>query len=89
MPFTLGARGSGLVITGTAAFAATPKVPRHVVERLLRIGYVRVEGSGLVRSHADFAADELDRMEGDTSGLNKARAWTGNSSLRPPPIVME
>ena len=40
-------------------------VPRELAERMLRIGYIKVEGTGLHRDiYAD--ADRIDRVEGDT-----------------------
>lgn len=59
----------GLVNTVIDGFAASSKLPRHTAERLLRIGYVKVDRSGLLTGHAYFASDELDRVEGDTLWL--------------------
>jgi len=61
----------GLVNTGIAAFAATAKLPHHTAERLLRIGYVKVDRSGLLTGHAYFASDELDRVQDDTLWLKE------------------
>lgn len=59
----------GLINTGIAAFAAESRLPHHTAERLLRIGYVKVDKPGLLTGHAYFAADELDRVEDDTLWL--------------------
>jgi hypothetical protein len=59
----------GLVTTGIDAFAETSKLPHHTAERLLRIGYIEVDRTGLFTGHAYFAADELDRVEDDTLWL--------------------
>lgn len=64
----------GLVDTGIAAFAATSKLPHHTAERLLRIGYVEVDKSGLLTGHTYFAADELDRVEDDKLWLKEGLA---------------
>jgi sporulation protein YlmC with PRC-barrel domain len=56
----------GLVGTVIDDFAATSNLPHHTAERLLRIGYVKVDKSGLFAGHAYLASDELDRVEGDT-----------------------
>lgn len=64
----------GLVNTGIAAFAGTSKLPHHTAERLLRIGYVKVDKPGLLTGHAYFAADELDRVEDDTLWLKEGLA---------------
>jgi hypothetical protein len=61
----------GLVNTGIAAFAADSKLPHHTAERLLRIGYVKVDRSGLFTGHAYVASDELDRVEDDTLWLKE------------------
>lgn len=61
----------GLVNTGITAFAAASKLPHHTAERLLRIGYVKVDRSGLSTGHAYFASDELDRVEDDTLWLKE------------------
>ena len=59
----------GLVSTLVDEFAETSKVPRHVAERLLRLGYVKIDKSGLFAGHQFVASDELDRVEGDTLWL--------------------
>jgi hypothetical protein len=61
----------GLVSTAIQAFAASSSLPHHTAERLLRIGYVKVDRSGLFAGHAYFAADELDRVDGDTLWLTE------------------
>lgn len=61
----------GLVNTGIAAFAETSKLPHHTAERLLRIGYIKVDKPGLLTGHAYFTADELDRVEDDTVWLKE------------------
>jgi hypothetical protein len=59
----------GLIGAFVDQFAETSKVPRHVAERLLRLGYVKIDKSGLFAGHEFVAADELDRVEGDTLWL--------------------
>jgi hypothetical protein len=59
----------GLVSTVVDRFAETSKVPRHEAERLLRLGYVKIDKSGLFGGHEFVASDELDRVEGDTLWL--------------------
>ena len=61
----------GLVSTVIDNFAATSKLPHHTAERLLRIGYVKVDRSGLFSGHAYVASDDLDRVEGDTLWLKE------------------
>ncbi|AUZ34943.1 hypothetical protein C3B78_11080 [Arthrobacter sp. PGP41] len=63
----------GLVNTSVDGFAAESRLPHHAAERLLRIGYVKVDRSGLLAGHAYFASDELDRVEGDTLWLKEGR----------------
>ena len=63
----------GLVNTAVDGFAATSRLPHHTAERLLRIGYVKVDRSGLLAGHVYFASDELDRVEGDTLWLKEGR----------------
>jgi hypothetical protein len=63
----------GLVNTVIDGFAVTSKLPRHDAERLLRMGYVKVDRSGLLAGHAYFASDELDRVEGDTVWLKEGQ----------------
>lgn len=81
---------AGIVNTGIQAFAEASKLPHHTAERLLLIGYVKVDRSGMFAGHAYFASDELDRVEGDTlwlkQGLTVDRQFELNA---PPPIVME
>lgn len=59
----------GLVGTLVEDFAAANKLPRHTAERLLRVGYVKIDRSGLFAGHEYVASDELDRVEGDTLWL--------------------
>lgn len=47
----------------------TAKLPRHIAERLLRLGYVKIDKSGLLTGHEYIGADELDRVEADTLWL--------------------
>ncbi|MDQ0680882.1 sporulation protein YlmC with PRC-barrel domain [Arthrobacter pascens] len=61
----------GLVGTVINGFAETSGLPRHTAERLLRIGYVKIDRSGLFTGHAYLASDELDRVEGDTLWLKE------------------
>lgn len=61
----------GLIGTVVNDFAETSRLPRHTAERLLRIGYVKIDRSGLFTGHAYLAADELDRVEGDTVWLKE------------------
>ena len=56
----------GLVGTVINEFAEASKLSHHTAERLLRIGYVKVDKPGLFAGHAYLASDELDRVEGDT-----------------------
>lgn len=65
------AETGGLVSAVIDHFAATSSLPRHTAERLLRIGYVKVDRSGLFAGHAYIASDELDRVEGDTLWLKE------------------
>lgn len=50
------------------AFGAGPDISDEQAERLLRIGYIRIDGPGL-RADSYRAADQLDRVEGDTVHL--------------------
>ena len=52
-------------------FAETSGMASHTAERLLRIGYVKIDRSGLFTGHAYLASDELDRVEGDTLWLKE------------------
>lgn len=61
----------GLVVTVIDDFAKASKLPHHAAERLLRIGYVKINKSGLLAGHAYVASDELDRVEGDTLWLKE------------------
>lgn len=61
----------GLIGTVINDFAETSRLPRHTAERLLRIGYVKIDRSGFFTGHAYLASDELDRVEGDTLWLKE------------------
>lgn len=47
------------------AFGGGPDVSEEQAERLLRLGYIRIDGPGL-GADSYRAADQLDRVEGDT-----------------------
>ena len=55
-----------------AEFINKAELPRHLAERLLRIGYVKIDRSGFLAGHAYLGADELDRVEDDTLWLKTA-----------------
>jgi hypothetical protein len=61
----------GLVFNMIDDFAKSSRLPRHVAERLLRVGYVKIDRSGLFAGHEYFASDELDKVEGDTLWLKE------------------
>lgn len=50
-------------------FAEISKLPHHTAERLLRLGYVKINRSRLFAVHQYVASDELDRVEDDTLWL--------------------
>jgi hypothetical protein len=54
-------------------FAQISRLPRHEAERLLRLGYVKVDKAGLFGGHEYVASDELDRVEGDTLWLKEGQ----------------
>jgi len=58
-------------------------LPRYSAERLLRIGYVKIDRSGFLAGHTYLGSDELDRVEGDTLWLkaseHKAARHTASS----------
>ncbi|MGH1525429.1 hypothetical protein ACRAWC_15810 [Leifsonia sp. L25] len=60
----------GLLGTLIDDFAQHARLPRHTAERLLRLGYVKIDKSGLLAGHEYVASDELDRVEDDTLWLN-------------------
>lgn len=59
----------GLFGTVIEGFAETARLPHHTAERLLRLGYVKIDRSGLFAGHEYFASDELDRVEDNTLWL--------------------
>jgi hypothetical protein len=61
----------GLLGSVIDEFADNSNLPRHTAERLLRIGYVKIDRSGLFTGHAYVASDDLDRVEGDTVWLKE------------------
>lgn len=54
---------------GKALESNTAGVPPEEAERLLRVGYIKVSRSGLFSGNLHVAADEIDRVEGDTVHL--------------------
>jgi hypothetical protein len=59
----------GLSGTLIEDFAAANKLPHHIAERLLRVGYVKVDRPGLFAGHEYVASDDLDRVEEGTLWL--------------------
>jgi hypothetical protein len=54
-------------------FVNQSTLPRYSAERLLRIGYVKIDRSGFLAGHTYLGSDELDRVEGDTLWLKAAK----------------
>ena len=63
----------GLVYSVIDELAETSGLPRHTAERLLRLGYVKIDRSGLFAGHEYFASDELDRVEDDMLWVKSAQ----------------
>jgi hypothetical protein len=61
----------GLLGTLIDEFAESSRLPRHDAERLLRLGYVKIDRSGLLTGHEYVASDELDHIEDDTLWLKE------------------
>lgn len=59
----------GVASDGLRAFADETNLPHHSAERLLRLGYVKINRKGFLTGHAFLGADELDRVDGDTLWL--------------------
>ncbi|MCH6471171.1 hypothetical protein [Sinomonas terrae] len=73
-PEAVAAEGQAVPETGGAGgliddFVQISRLPRHVAERLLRLGYVKIDRPGLFAGHEYVAADELDRVEDGTLWL--------------------
>jgi hypothetical protein len=47
-----------------------PPLPRPIAERLLRVGYVKVDRKGIFAGDAYVPATDIDRIEGDTVHLS-------------------
>ena len=56
---------SGLI----KAFTGGPDVPQERAERLLRIGYVKIDNKGAFAGDSYIAADQVDRVTDDTLWL--------------------
>jgi hypothetical protein len=54
---------------GQATDALEPRVAGELAERLLRVGFVKVDRKGFFNDDAYVAMDEIDRVEGDTVHL--------------------
>jgi hypothetical protein len=50
---------------GQARAGIEPRVPGELAERLMRIGFVKVDRKGFFKSDAYVGADEIDRVEGE------------------------
>lgn len=62
--------GGGLVDDLARAVSGGPDVPQQYAERLLRIGYIKIDSKGLFKSDCYAGADRVERVEGDTVHLN-------------------
>ncbi|MDP9443593.1 MAG: PRC-barrel domain-containing protein [Actinomycetota bacterium] len=64
------AGASGLMVDlAEGAGAREPDVPPQQAERMLRMGYVKIDGKGLFGSDYYAVADQVARVEGDTVHL--------------------
>jgi hypothetical protein len=69
----VGAR-SGLIEDVGAAFAGNdPPVPPEIAERLLRIGYVKIDGKGILDRDFYVLADQVTGVAGDVVRLSVDR----------------
>ncbi|WP_026818261.1 hypothetical protein [Arthrobacter castelli] len=62
--------GNSLVGDVAEALGTGADVPQQFAERMLRIGYIKIDSKGLFRSDCYAAADRLDRVEGGVVHLN-------------------
>lgn len=68
------AGGPGLMGDLSAAFVgAEPDLPTELAERMLRVGYIKIDGKGLFAKDLYAAADRIDRVEGNTVHLGVSR----------------
>ncbi|MFP5346094.1 MAG: hypothetical protein ACLGIA_03575 [Actinomycetes bacterium] len=64
-PLTGGSLLDTVSLTGTE-----PDVPEEMRSRLLRLGFLKIDGKGLFTGDLFVAADRVDRVEGDTVRLS-------------------
>lgn len=62
--------GNSLVGEVAEALGAGADLPEQYRERMLRIGYIKIDSKGLFKSDCFAAADRLDRVEDDVVHLN-------------------
>ncbi|GIJ50557.1 hypothetical protein Val02_74430 [Virgisporangium aliadipatigenens] len=55
---------------GQETVRGEPRIPDEPRERLLRLGFVKVDRTGLLRPDAYVASDQIDRVEGNTVHLS-------------------
>ena len=63
----------GMLADNIDAFVDETDLSRHSAERLLRIGYVKIDRKGFFAGHAYLGSDELDRVEGGTLWLKTGK----------------
>lgn len=69
--------GGLLVDLAATAFGNEPDVDDEQAERLLRLGYIKIDRSGLFGGHAYTAADSIDHVAAGTVHLNARRDQLG------------
>ncbi|SDQ63191.1 hypothetical protein [Quadrisphaera sp. DSM 44207] len=62
--------GGGLLEDVARAFGSGPRVHPQAAERMLRVGYVRVDRSGVLSGHGYVEADRIRAVEGDAVHLS-------------------
>lgn len=67
-PLTGGSLLDTVSLTGTE-----PDVPEEMRDRMLRLGFLKIDGKGLFTGDRFVAADRIDRVEGDTVRLSVSK----------------
>ncbi|HEY3514719.1 MAG TPA: hypothetical protein VGL36_36395, partial [Kribbella sp.] len=79
-----GTAGGIIGVLRRAIGGAEPDIPEPLAARLLRKGFLKVDGKGALEREKYVSADQIDRVEDDNVHLNVDKADLVKATTRAP-----